>query len=476
MGQTAKAIFLLWLCGVGRLMAIPDVSFEVCTFQTEKGAMVEVALYFTGESLTCAAPAETYGATYFIFIQDTAGLVVAGDHYRQSGSGCPARDLVDLRRFLLHPGQYTVMLEAADIHDTLAVLRQGKTIVIPDDMGAWTLSDIQLLAAARPDTVTGSNMVKSGLYMEPLPFQYYYPALQRLYAYVETYHTDGFSDQPFIRYSLAPMNGDSPSPVIAYKKIGKTAVQAHLLQLDISPLISGTYRFEVVLFDGKDREVASNQAVVFRYNPRGDSTYIANAGTLVEESFVKALPEDSLDFFLRAHVPVVSSMDVDVINELVRKGTPASKRFFIHRYWTSSSGRAAEQGFQSYMRVARYADALFNNGFGFGFESDRGHTFLKYGRPDDIIVVEDEPSAPPYEIWIYNDFPVTHQSNVRFLFYNPTMIKNGHILLHSTAIGSVSNPRWEIELYKDATLETPGVNERVMGDNVHRNARLYFEN
>src|SRR5690606_8304159 len=186
-----------------------------------------------------------------------------------------------------------------------------------------------------------SNMVKSGLYIEPLPFQYYYPALQRLYAYVETYHTDAFSDQPFIRYSLAPMNGDSPAPVIAYKKIGKSAVQAHLLQLDISPMISGAYRFEVVLFNGKEREVASNQAIVFRYNPRGDSIYIANAGTLVEESFVKKLPGDSLDFYLCAHAPVVSSLDVDVSNRLVRTWTPVAKRLFIQLYCLSSSGRAA---------------------------------------------------------------------------------------------------------------------------------------
>lgn len=136
----------------------------------------------------------------------------------------------------------------------------------------------------------------------------------------------------------------------------------------------------------------------------------------------------------------------------------------------------AQEAFQQYMQVAHVVDMNYRSGFGYGFETDRGHIFLKYGRPDDIIEVEDEPTAPPYEIWFYNSFPATHQANVRFLFYNPSLTKNGYQLLHSTAIGEVKNARWEIELYRDATQETPGVNAREMGDNVYRNARRYFEN
>lgn len=476
MGLSTNWLVGLWLILALPATAVPDLSFDIHRFQARDGGLIEVSLYFTGSSLGCPGPDAAHGVTYVILIEDQQGMTVAGDRYRQTGTGCPAGDLLDVRRFRLPPGQYTVIVEASDIYDSLAVIRQQRIILIPMDASTWCLSDVQLLATAGPDTGHAAQLVKSGLYMEPLPFQYYFPSLDRVYAYVETYHTDRFADQPFLRYSLAPLNGDTPPPIIAYKRVGKDTVQAHLLQLDISRVISGTYRFEVVLFDGKDNEISSAQQIVFRYNPLGDSVYLATADTEAANSFVSFLTQDSLDYFLRAHVPVVGAMDVDVINQLIRTGSPAAKRFFIHRYWTASYGRGAQAGFLAYMRVARYVDGLFRNGFGYGFESDRGHIFLKYGRPDDIISVEDEPSAPPYEIWFYNDFSATHQSNVRFLFYNPTLVKNGHTLLHSTAIGLVNNPRWEIELYKDATLETPGVNSRVMGDNVHRNARLYFEN
>jgi GWxTD domain-containing protein len=196
----------------------------------------------------------------------------------------------------------------------------------------------------------------------------------------------------------------------------------------------------------------------------------------LELGFVNDIPEDSLDYSMRAMAPVVSSVDTDIMNALLKKGSAKAKRYFIHRYWTNEAGKHAGPAFYSYMKVARAIDGTYRSGFGYGFETDRGHVFLKYGKPDDVITVEDEPSAPPYEIWFYNTFPATRQNNVRFLFYNPSLIKNGHKLLHSTAFNEVRNERWEVELYRDATLETPGVNERVMGDNVHRNARKYFEN
>jgi hypothetical protein len=49
-------------------------------------------------------------------------------------------------------------------------------------------------------------------------------------------------------------------------------------------------------------------------------------------------------------------------------------------------------------------------------------------------------------------------------------------LLHSTARGEVYNQLWEKELYRDATLETLGVNDKEMPSNVYRKAREYFEN
>lgn len=451
----------------------PDVSFDLSRFRLGESAFVEASLYIVGSSLLCRED-QDYGIEYSVLIRDKENQIISGNRYRLTSSGCPAKDLIDIKRFTLKPGTYTMEIEVIDIVDTLSNVTIQHELTM-DAFDAMHLSDPQLLSTARSDPEGNTVFHKSGVYLEPLPFSLYYPALRQILVYTETYDTDKLEGQPYLQYTISPVDGQIPPPVVSYKKVQKAPVNANVFQLDISHLISGHYDFEVSLYNGNKELIQQHRQGFTRYNPVGDSIFIETGSLNLESSFIMKFPEDSLDYVLRAMAPVVNSVDVDIMNSLLKKGSARAKQFFIHRYFTREAGKYAQVAFESYMKVAHFTDNVFRSGFGYGFETDRGHIFLKYGKPNEIIEVEDEPSAPPYEIWIYNTFPATHQNNVRFLFYNPSLTKNGHKLLHSTAIGEVRNERWEVELYKDATLETPGVNEKVMGDNVQRNARMYFE-
>ncbi len=457
------------------MQATPDVSLQIQRFKSESASYIEVSIYIVGSSLICV-PSERYGVEYIIVVKDTNENIVAGNKYRLSNTGCPAKDLIDVKRFSLEAGKYIIEVELNDIIDSLNIISILQETEVEPAESQSRLSDIQLLSTVRSEVDGSSPLHKSGLYLEPLPFRYYYPALTFINLYVETYHADQLEGQPYLRYTIKPSAGDIPSPIVAYRKVKKENIGANLFQLDIKKLISGSYTLEAVLFDGNKVEMASRSVDFSRYNPEGDSIFMSTGALDLNSSFVTHIPEDSLDYFMKTLAPVVNSAEVDIMNALLQKGTAKAKQFFIHRYWTEQAGKYAQQAFESYMKVASVVDETYRSGFGYGFETDRGHIFLKYGKPDDVIAVEDEPSAPPYEIWFYNSFPATHQSNVRFLFYNPSLSRNGFKLLHSTAIGEIKNEKWEIELYRDATLEIPGVNETKMGDNVYRNARKYFEN
>ncbi len=455
---------------------VPDISMDIARFKTSYGTYLEISLYIDGASLACdATQGRIHGISYTLMIRDEENQIVTGDRFQLTRMGCPADDLIDVRRFSVAPGQYVIDLEAYDVLDTSQQITISQQFTIDAVTHKPGLSDLQLMSVIRPDAGEESALTKSGLYMEPLPFGLYYPALDQLLIYLETYDTESLSGQAYLQYTIRPTKGDIPVPVVTYKKVRKDPIAAQVLQLDISQLISGPYTVEAALYDGDKQIIAARKALFSRYNPKGDSIFMETSMMQLDLGFVQSIPLDSLDYALKAMAPIVSSQEVDIMNALLQKGNEKSKRFFIHRYWTQQSGKLAGPAYHSYMKVARVVDASYRSGFGFGFETDRGHIFLKYGKPDDIIEVEDEPSAPPYEIWFYNHFPATRQANVRFLFYNPSLTRNGHRLLHATAIGEIRNDRWEIELYRDATLETPGVNERVMGDNVHRNARRYFE-
>ena len=56
-----------------------------------------------------------------------------------------------------------------------------------------------------------------------------------------------------------------------------------------------------------------------------------------------------------------------------------------------------------------------------------------------------EPSSYPYEIWQYYKLG-NNQSNKRFVFYSHSELTNNFELLHSDAIGEVSNYRWQMIL------------------------------
>ncbi len=448
---------------------------QIHRFRSESSSYIEVSIYIVGSSLRCV-PSDFYGVEYLIVVKDSNENIVAGNHYRLNNTGCPAKDLIDVKRFALQKGRYAVEMEMKDISDSLNTITVRQVTEIDADGTQSKLSDIQLLSTIRSEPAGTGPLNKSGLYLEPVPFRYYYPALDYLNLYVETYHTDSFEGQPYMRYTIKSTAGDVPAPIVAYKKVKKESIGANIFQLDIGKLISGPYTIEATLFDGNKLEMANQKIDFSRYNPAGDSIFLASGMLDIANSFVLKIPEDSLDYILKAISPVVNSFDVQNINDLLVKGNTKGKQFFIHRYWTERAGKFAEQAMASYMKVARVVDENYRSGFGYGFETDRGHIFMKYGKPDDVIAVEDEPSAPPYEIWFYTVFPATHQNNVRFLFYNPSLVRNNFILLHSTANGEIKNEKWEIELYRNANQEIPGVNASQMPDNVYRNARKYFYN
>jgi len=97
-------------------------------------------------------------------------------------------------------------------------------------------------------------------------------------------------------------------------------------------------------------------------------------------------------------------------------------------------------------------------------------------KPTNVVSIDTEPDAVPYEIWYYNNMPQTQQTNVRFLFYNPSLSHNDFKLLHSTCIGERVNSAWETVLYKSVPLERLGnsTDATQVKDNWNRNARRYF--
>ena len=106
--------------------------------------------------------------------------------------------------------------------------------------------------------------------------------------------------------------------------------------------------------------------------------------------------------------------------------------------------------FNEYETQLKTVNNTYGLSYKYGFETDRGRVYLKYGSPTTVVQKETSPSEYPYEIWQYNKIGMF--SNKRFIFYNPALVNNTYQLLHSDMIGETKNQGWQGILSKRNTV------------------------
>ncbi|HHH52075.1 MAG TPA: GWxTD domain-containing protein, partial [Bacteroidetes bacterium] len=171
------------------------------------------------------------------------------------------------------------------------------------------------------------------------------------------------------------------------------------------------------------------------------------ASTNYKNSFTAKMPVDSLFYSLKALVPVTKAENSVGLDEVITSKNEKSGRYFLYRYWYEQNKIDPYAAYKNYMKYAIAVDKRYRSQFGYGFETDRGYTYLKYGMPSEVITRESEPTAPPYEIWFYDRIEQDDQRNIKFIFYIPSLAHNDYILLHSNCRGERNNPTWFYELY-----------------------------
>ncbi|MBL0073656.1 MAG: GWxTD domain-containing protein [Bacteroidetes bacterium] len=122
---------------------------------------------------------------------------------------------------------------------------------------------------------------------------------------------------------------------------------------------------------------------------------------------------------------------------------------FFYDFWTKRSPVNPEKAWMDYRIEVMRVNNDFGTRIAKGYTTERGRVYLKYGPPNTITKSYNEPSAYPYEVWHY--YKIGQQSNRKFVFYNPDLVTNDFMLLHSDAQGEPNNDRWELEIYKRAT-------------------------
>ena len=479
------AIFALFCAALPPTLSALDLGVSHAVMATPEEGYIEINLEISPGSIGW----EKIDSLSFRASADILILVKKGDQvfaFEKYTLNSPILEypgiLLDVKRLAVPNGEYELEITATDKLNSNNTDTYKATIKV-DIAPKLYLSDIQLLRSFSPDTTT-SPFVKNGFFLEPLPFNFYdrYATIMAFYA--EIYQSASVIKDPVyqLRYIIEKELGNDQTQLVSVgnQKKRPTTIDAAIVQMDISQLESGNYRLTVELRNKQNELLTSRKIAFQRSNPYLNIKEEDLTQQSLSRQFVQQLDETALRYSLKAISPMVTmGKDPEELKNILQGDNLEDMRYFLFRYFVRTDPNNPEMAWHAYIETANAVDKKFTSGFRHGFETDRGRTFMKYGKPDDLIHVEDDPAAPPYEIWVYYNFPKTNQRNVKFLFYNPTLAGDDFVMLHSTARGEINNPKWETKLYKrNAGGEFMGDNDfdaTQVKSNVNRNARVYFE-
>ncbi len=476
-----KCLFnIIFIFFVTQLLAV-DVSITHCSFKINGENYVEFYSRISSESLKYIQlqNGDKQASVAAMFLIKKGNDIIEVDKFILAS---PVNDTItdfwSVRKYKLDAGEYKLECTFSDVNDESSNLNQQRTFYINSDFTEASASDILLFAAAsRKDSKL--PFAKNGINYEPLAYDLISPELEILIFNIEFYDLDKSKKEFYIGMNIYEgFTGVFGNSVLKkHKKLEKRAYLPLVENLPIRELPSGEYHLTIELYDYDKNKILYREKNFTVIQPIGDIRLSRTFDKEFENSFVQIMTHEELNYSLKAITSQVGENLGETLNTVLAENDLKTKKYFLYAFWSQVSVDNPGKAHDSYMEVARAIDQKFRNNVGFGFETDRGYVFMKYGRPNDLIEVPDEPSAPPYEIWIYNDFPHTNQTNVKFLFYNPSLSGENFQLLHSTATNELSNPQWEQVLYSNVPDQQIGnsIDGRTVQDNFNRNARRYFQ-
>jgi GWxTD domain-containing protein len=457
-----------------------DVSISYATFKSPGQNFIEIYFHIAGKTVEFIPVTDTTfqaGVEVLILFKQDEEIVKFDKYNLNSPVSRRPIDFIDQKRYGLDNGLYQLVVQIKDLNSPENAKEFQASFEMNYDGETLQQSDLQLLATYYVDSSKGP-FVKNGLYMEPLPYNFYGKTASTLSFYNEIYNADkAIGDDFVITYIIQKVeNGQAEIVMIGNKRKKPTAFVPVLLQLDISQLQTGNYNL-VLEVRSRAKELLGQKSIYFqRSNPYLQIDLDALTAEDLGGEFVSKLNADQLKYSLRSITPKLPPRDMEMVNNILKSGNLDNQRAYLFSFWVQESPNNPEFAYRKYMEVVAAVEEHFRSGFRYGFETDRGYYFLKYGQPDDIETRENEPSAPPYEVWSYYDFPATRQGNVKFIFYNPSLAPGDFVLLHSTAIGELNNPQWQRVLYRNSPNEID--NDYFEGmdvqDNLGRHGRRVF--
>ena len=358
-------------------------------------------------------------------------------------------NFIDQQRFLLAEGSYDVEIIIADVNDKAEPYKAYETIDIFYPADKVNISGIQLVEKFSQAT-SSSILTKNGYDMVPYILNYYPQNVGKLIFYAEVYNTLsqlGAEEKYLLSmYIESYENKQLSGNLIKTKKETARAVNVVFGEFDITGLPSGNYNIVIEVRNKLNEQLAVNKLFFQRNNPSMEVEMKDLPDVNISNSFVENITStDTLTDYIKCLYPISSQTERTYASNVVRRGELSSMQKYFFNFWMTRNNKNPEGAWKLYYIEVQKVNNDFSTKIKKGYETDRGRVYLQYGPPNSIIQSLNEPSAYPYEIWHY--YTLLTQKNKKFVFYNPDLVTNEFILIHSDATGEVYDYKWRARVF-----------------------------
>ncbi len=467
-------LFLLLCTGIRQSAAVEGVASGTVFFLPGADGLVGDAyleLYWQINPFSLHYRKDTTGAltarvhTGIIVRHDTG--IVLEDHYMlHTNPAAPehasSRNILELKRLRLPYGKFRVELTLTEPDFPQRPFVYTQDINIPSPMpDAACYSDIQLVDTLFATMEQSSIFSRNGYIQIPLATNFLDDDRKILRYYAELYQADRIEQalHPLVQHAYISRRTDGGMVQHLQQRdtVPATAVIPVIGSFDLSSLASGNYYLNIRLQDRDERELASKtyffqlvnkHPVAREAAPVKDDTTEGTGVVFLDMSktFVSAFTFPQVKAILEMLLPVSDVWDRKAIENFLKRPDEMYMRYFVYNHFLKINSKEPEKAWKEFSEKVREVNRLFGSNAMPGYKTDRGIIYLKYGKPNDRIMIKNEPGALPYEIWQYYSLGKQSMEGV-FLFYQAGSSVQDYRLLHSTVNGELRNSQWRTSLY-----------------------------
>lgn len=465
-------------------LASPLATFNYKIFYVpEKGPVIETYIDISGRSVLLKPTKDDLWSARVeltLIFKKNEEIITFDKKIIESPSMDPnsRSDFMDVQRFALPPGIYNLEVQIRDVNDELD---QAQISVIPITVSPPEteifISDIELISGYKK-TETPGMFSKSGFDLLPMVNDdHLNENMDAVIFYSEIYNTDGLMDTDMflIKAFLADTLWNKvEETTVKYDRRNTGKVVPVLMRIPISEVKSGYYNI-ILEAVSKENKVLSRQGLGVYRSYAGKQMEMADIAqkTVAASWVMQYKTKEEMFQYIRCLRPIASDRELISLDNTFGKFNETDliyMQHYFYTFWTNRNETESESEWLKYKEKVKLAEDKFGTRNKQGYETDRGRVFLKYGQPNDITDVANEPASYPYQIWRY--YHVETFNNVKFVFYDPMLMGSDYDLLHCEFIpGETNNPSWK-SILKQRTGNTSTNDANQFGGRIDEN----FEN